>query len=342
MRTTRILVMLGVLVSVACGTGDGADDAAPTPADDGTLTIYSGRSEELVGPLIERFEADSGIRTEVRYGDTAELAAAILEEGGNSPADVFWAQDAGALGALEAEDRLVTLPDQLLSSVPDGFRSADGYWVGTSGRARVAVYNRNAMSANELPGSVLELTQPAWRGRVGWAPTNGSFQAFVTALRVVEGEAAARSWLEGMLANDVREYPKNTPIVQAVAAGEIDLGLVNHYYLLELADQDPSIAEKAANHFFPGDAGSLINVAGVGILDTSEAGDAAGTFVEFLLSPTGAEFFADETFEYPLVPGPTADERLPALDTLDQPDLDLSQLADLEGTLELLRATGVL
>ena len=327
-------VWIALLALAGCGNGGQAQD---------TLTLYSGRSSELVSPLIELFEQETGIEVETKFADTAATVATVLEEGDRSPADVVWAQDAGALGALAAEERFAELPDDLLEQVPARFRSPEGLWVGTSGRARVLVYNKENVPTDELPASIFDLTDEKWKGRVGWAPTNGSFQAFVTALRVLRGDDEARGWLEAMLANDVRDYESNAPIVQAVAAGEIDAGLVNHYYLLELGEQDEGIKDRAANHFFErGDPGNLINVAGVGILDTAPHVGAARRFVEFLLSRTGEQYFDEETIEYPLREGTEPNPELPALDEIGSPDIDLSDLSDLQGTLDLLRSAEVL
>jgi iron(III) transport system substrate-binding protein len=205
------------------------------------------------------------------------------------------------------------------------------------------VYNAQAVEEAELPDSVLDLTDESWSGRVGWAPTNGSFQAFVTALRLVEGEDEARTWLEGMEAGGVQDYEGNSQIVQAVAAREIDAGLVNHYYLLELGSEDASIKENAANHFFDGgDVGSIVNAAGVGIIEGTDAPQGAQAFVDFMLSRTGEQYFDEEVYEYPLSGEATRDPSLPDLDSVEQPDIDLSDLSDLEGTLDLLRETGVL
>ncbi|HXG40284.1 MAG TPA: iron ABC transporter substrate-binding protein [Candidatus Limnocylindrales bacterium] len=308
----------------------------------GVLTIYSGRNEQLVGPLIERFRSTTGLDVRVNYGDTAELAATILEEGDNSPADVFFAQDAGALGALAAEGRLAELPAATLERVDPRFRSPDGVWVGASGRARVAVYDSRVLGPADLPDSILDFTDPAWRGKLGWAPTNGSFQAFVTALRVLRGEETARAWLEGILANEPRVYEGNMPIVEAVAAGEIEVGFVNHYYLMrQLAERGD--AYPVRNHFFAGgDPGALVNVAGVGVLRTARNPAAALAFVDFLLSEESQRYFSEATFEYPLVDGIAADPRLVPLDEIESPEIDLSDLADLQGTLELLRDVGAL
>jgi iron(III) transport system substrate-binding protein len=269
------------------------------------------------------------------------MANLILTEGANSPADVFFGQDAGALGALSEEGMLATLPDELLETVDERFRSPSGEWVGVSGRARVVVYNTDALTESDLPESILDFTDSAWSGRIGWAPTNGSFQAFVTALRVLEGDEAARAWLDGIQANDPGVYEGNNPALDAVIAGEIDVAFINHYYLMQRLAEEPDVP--AANYFLTGgDPGALVNVAGAGILETAEHTEAARRFVEYLLSDEAQTYFADETKEYPLIEGVTADSALPALDEIGTPEIDLSDLSDLEGTLEMLQEAGVL
>lgn len=307
-----------------------------------TLTVYSGRNEAFVGPVIEAFEQATGIDVEVRYGGTAALAAVILEEGNLSPADVFLAQDAGALGALSREGLFQQLPDMILSQVDARFRSPEGLWVGVTGRARVLVYSTENVAEEELPMSVFELTGPEWQGRVGWAPTNGSFQAFVTAMRVVVGEERTREWLQGMIANGVNEYRNNSSQVDAVGRGEIDLGLVNHYYLFRfLAEHGEDFP--ARNHFPPdADIGALINVAGAGILASSSQPEVAQELITFFLGQQSQQHFTDTVFEYPLAGGVAVNPLLPPLDELESPEIDLSDLDDLERTLELLQEVGAL
>ena len=352
----RSLVVLALFVVVAlagtgCGqeeSGEGSDSQggsaseAGSASEEGSLVVYSGRNEELVGPIIERFEEESRIDVEVRYGDTAELAATILEEDANSPADVFLSQDAGALGAVADRGLLSPLSGDVLERVEERFRDPDGRWVGVSGRARVGAYNTGALGAEDLPNSILEFADPEWEGRLGWAPTNGSFQAFVTALRLIEGEEAAREWLEGIEANDPREYENNLAILQGVASGEIEAGFVNHYFLFQLQEEEGG--DVPANNYYlrNGDPGSLVNVAGVGILGTSDNAPEAGELLDFLLSEEAQQYFADETFEYPLVAGIPINEELVPLSEIETPNIDLSNLDDLEGTLELLRETGAL
>jgi iron(III) transport system substrate-binding protein len=308
----------------------------------GEVHIYSGRNENLVGGLIRDFEPDTGIDAEVRYGDTAELAATILEEGDNSPADVFFSQDAGALGALENEGVLEKLPDDLLNKVDPKLRSKEGVWIATSARVRVAVYNTDQLQEADLPASVLDFVDPSWKGKIGWAPENASFQAFVTALRVLNGEDAARAWLEDMKANEPQTFQDNGAITRAVGAGEIPVGLVNHYYKYEVQAEDKTTLPIENHYFQAGDPGSLINVAGVGILKTAENKEQALNFVSFLLGHEAQEYFAEVTFEYPIDPEVPTAEGLTPLSEIQAPEIDLAQLADLEGTLALLTDVGIL
>ena len=350
----QLLALAAVLVFAACGgDGDGENDAgaaaaaapaviAPTATSpSGTITVYSGRSEDLVGPLLDQFEEDTGIKVRVRWGRSAELAATILEEGDRTPADVFFAQDAGALGALQDAGRLATLPAEILDHVDPNFRSADGRWIGVSGRARVLVHSTERLTNAEVPASVFDLTQPEWKGRVGWAPTNGSFQAFVTAMRQIHGDAVTEQWLRDMRDNDVQEFRNNSTQVQAVGDGVIDVGLVNHYYLFRFLAEDPNFP--AANRFTDtGQAGALINIAGAGLLTTSANNHAAQRFIDYLLEESAQQYFATETFEYPLIAGVAPAADVPALNSLNPPGLGLTSLADLEGTLDLLREVGAL
>jgi iron(III) transport system substrate-binding protein len=292
--------------------------------------------------LIERFKAETGLDVQVNYAGTTDLAATILEEGDASPADVFFAQDAGALGAVAAEGRLAALPEATLDLVDDRFRADDGNWVGTSGRARVVVYDTRVLTEAELPTTIDAFTDPAWKGRIGWAPTNASLQTFVTAYRLMKGEDAAKAFVEGIVANEPKVYDGNDAVLAAAAAGEVQVGFVNHYYLMrQLKEQGESFPVR--NHFLDGgDPGALVNVAGAGVLSTSKNPTAAQAFVNFLLSEESQAYFATETSEYPLVEGVPADPRLPTLEEVQSPDIDLSDLSDLEGTLRLLQDAGAL
>ena len=304
------------------------------------LVVYSGRSESLVDAVIQQFSQATGIEVEVKYAGTPQLAATLLEEGGNSPADIFFAQDPGGLGAVEG--MLATLPDRVLSRVPDWARSPEGKWVGLSGRARAVVYNPERISEEELPDDVWDFVNPEWKDRIGWAPTNASFQTMVTAMRALWGEEKTTQWLEGVQANNPTIYPKNTPQVAAVAAGEIDVGLVNHYYLFRFLIEEGEDFPARNYHPRAGGPGATIMVAGAGILNSSDNRGAAEKFLEFMLSRVGQQYFAGQTFEYPLVEGVKVPHVLVPLDEINHPSIPLKDLADLEGTQQLLRKTGVL
>jgi iron(III) transport system substrate-binding protein len=322
-----------VLVTAACSAAGGDVDS---------ITLYSGRSEDLVQPLIDQFSESTGITVTVKYAGSADLAATITEEGKNSPADVFFAQDPASLGTVALAGLFEKLPDDVLSRVPSRFSDTAGMWVGSSGRARVVVYDTSIISPAEIPATEDGFTEPSWNGLVGIAPTNGSFLAFVAAKILTDGEDATLTWLEGMEANDSPTFPKNSPIVAAVNDGQIPVGLVNHYYLLRALAENPNLP--GANHFFGvATAGGLVMPAGAGILASSGSKDAAQQFIEFLLSDQAQEFFAQDTFEYPLVPGIPANDLLPPIDTIPTPDIDLSDLASvLDTATDLVAQAGLL
>ncbi|TAK21541.1 MAG: iron ABC transporter substrate-binding protein [Chloroflexota bacterium] len=310
--------------------------AAPSP-----ITVYSGRAENLVAPVLDQFTKATGIEVKARFGDTAELAATILEEKGNSPADVYFAQDAGALGALAAEDRLSQLDPNILGRVDQRFRSSKSLWVGVSGRARVIAYDTTTLAESDMPDSVAGLADARWRGRVGWSPKNGSFQAFVTAKRMIEGDESTRGWLLAMKANGAKDFANNTAQLQGIADGQISVALPNHYYVYSFYKEKGESFPVRNYHPRGGGADAMVNVAGVGILTTSRSRDAASRLVEYLLSADAQRYFADATYEYPLIAGVQAAPRLKPLDQIKTPAIDLSNLTDLRGTLKLLQETGV-
>jgi iron(III) transport system substrate-binding protein len=326
-----------ILIATACGGSSPSDGSA----GEGALTVYSGRSEEFIGPLLQRFRQDEGIRLEVRYGDSAELAATIIEEGTNSPADVFISQDAGSLGAVAEAGLFAPIDETVWNRVDQRFRSPDRQWVGLSGRARVAAYNTEELSEDDLPDSILAFTNPEWKGKIGFPPTNGSFQAFVAAMILTEGEDATRQFLEGLVANDPVLFEDNSSTVRAVASGEIQVGFVNHYYKYEIeAEEGPIPVE---NHFFTeGDPGALVNAAGSGVLASSDQQDASTRLLDYMTSDIGQTYFAEETFEYPVVAGHEPGVDLVPLEQIQSPAIDLSDLGGaLEPALKLLADVGL-
>jgi len=335
MFATLMLLVLAASILVACSNVAEEDEESS-----GSLVVYSGRSETLVGPIIEQFEEVTGIDVSVKYGGTPAIAATLLEEGSNSPADVFFAQDPGGLGAVK--QMLGDLPDDLLEVVPSWARSPEGKWVGISGRARVITFNTDNLSQDDFPGSMLGFTDPKWKGRIGWAPGNASFQTMVTAMRVLWGEDKTMEWLRGIQANEPKVYPKNTPAVAATAAGEIDVAFVNHYYLYRFIQEDGEDFAARNYHLTERGPGSLIMVAGAGILETSENKDNAEKFLRFMLSTVAQQYFAGQTYEYPLVEGVNTNRLLTPLNEINNPQIDMASLGDIQGTQSLLRELGIL
>ena len=332
------LLLAAIVLFAGCGDGGGDDDPASSGGEAGELVVYSGRNENLIRPLIERFEKESGISVEVRYADTTELTATLLEEGDASPADVFFSQDAGALAALEAEGLLGELPEDVAAEVPERFRDPENHWTGVSGRARTIVYNPEKLAEAERPHNLLDVVDPKWKGRIGIAPTNASFVSHVSALLIEIGEDDVKKFLADLKAVEPKAYDSNVLAVRAVAGGEVDLALVNHYYALNEKKENPGAP--VAN-IYPQE-GAFVNLAGVGIIEGAKNRDQAEAFVEFLLSQEGQEYFRTETNEYPLVTGVEGPEGQPKLDELKTIDLPLDQLGtDLEKSAALIKEAGL-
>jgi iron(III) transport system substrate-binding protein len=365
--TTRPRTVLAVstmvtigLMTAACGSSDTASDASTAEtgtaestsettvqADESSaadsLTIYSGRSEELVQPILDRFEAETGIDVEVKYDDSSNLALLINEEAtaGRNEADVYLSQSPGSMGFLEQNDRLAALPESTLDLVSDDVRDDDGQWIGITGRQRVLVYNTDLVDEAELPASVMDLIDERWKGQIGIAGSNGSFQDFVTAMRIVEGDDVTTDWLNGLSALDPVPYPKNAAIVAAVGRGEIEVGLVNHYYNFLALEENPD--QPSANHVFAADdPGAVLLVTAAAVVEGTDRSELATQLIDFLLSEESQRSFAEDEKEYPLAAGVAPPEGLPELDFATVPSVDFDELeGGLERTRELIADAGL-
>jgi iron(III) transport system substrate-binding protein len=319
-----------------------ASGAGTTSGQSTTLTIYSGRDERFVKPILDAFTQRTGIALEVRYGDSSTLAATLIEEASNSPADVFLSQDAGALGAVAGKRLLAVLPQTTLRRVAPRFRAPSKRWIGISGRARVVAYNTDTLKAADLPPTIWGYTSPRWRGKIGLPPTNASFQAFVSAMRMRAGDDRTRDWLVALKSNDVKFFPNNSGVLAAIARREVEIGFVNHYYLYQLKETSPSAP--VANHFLSGrDPGALINVAGAGVLTSSGNQRQALRLVDYLLGREAQRFFARSPgrAEYPLAGGVRPRLGLPDLAKIEGAKINLGALGSrLPSTLQLLNEVG--
>ena len=358
MRRFLVLPLVFLLIGSLAGCGGGEGEP---------LTIYSGRSKPLVDSLVTMYKQKTDQPVEVKYGTDAQLMAALQEEGSQSPADVFWANTTGALGNAVNNDLLAELPDSITGQAAR-FVPSNQRWVPVTTRFRVLAYNSDTVTPDDLPESVTDLPQREnLEGRIGWTPAYSSFQDFVTALRVTEGTETARTWLQSMKDLNPKSYTSNTPMIRALAAGEIDVALTNHYYVLRLKHggaegeyegeeegeeheeeeeegQSQSSAPVGTHHFVKGDLGNLALVTGAGVLQTSGQSAEAQRFLRFLLSEQAQSFAANRVNEYPVVSGTEVPEYMIQADsalTLS-PEFDLQRLQEMDPTLDLLRDVGLL
>jgi iron(III) transport system substrate-binding protein len=339
-----IILVISLLIAACSSAQTPAEDSASEApsASTETITVYSGRNENFIKPFFDEFEALTGIKVEVRYGDSAELAAQLLEEGANSPADVFLSQDAGAIGAVAAAELLQVLDSADAQKVPSKFADPNGYWVGITGRARVIAYDPELLQADDVPTSIDSLLNPQWKSIIGIAPANSSFQSFVTALRQIRGDDAALEWLQGLAANDPQIFEKNSQIIEAIDAKVIGLGLTNHYYAYEVAESLGRTLTVENGFFEAGDPGNLLNVSAFGILNTSKKTEAANLLLQYLLDEDTQKKFVAETSEYAILPDLRPPGNMPALTELGLPDVALGNLSDVAKTQELLVQAGLL
>ncbi|MQF95672.1 MAG: extracellular solute-binding protein [SAR202 cluster bacterium] len=328
-----VLAIISSLILGAIGCGK----------SDNELIVYSSRTSSLVQPLLEQYASDTGTNINVKYASTASIVATLLEEGDNVRPDVVYLADPAGWAVLSESDILSELPDKLLNEVDEKFRSDNGEWVGISGRSKVVVYNTEKINPDtDLPTSIMDFTDPKWKGRIGWAPTHGEWQITPMAIRIERGEDEAKRWLEGIKANQPRVYPNLISIVYAAGQGEIDVGFVNHYYVPRfIAEEGPGFG---ARNFYlgKGDPGAVIDVAAVGIVDTTENRSRAERFVEYMLGAEAQKYFSEQTHEYPLSAGVKPSGNLPSLDSLEPPDINPAELSQLEATLKMLRDADII
>lgn len=343
-RLLAALALFGAIVLlVGCGfsTEDSAGGGSKDSGPEG-ITLYSGRIPAAIGPAVDSYEAQADRDVKVRFAETADLAATLVEEGDASPADVFFAQEPGAIAAVAEAGLLTKLPRDILDRVPARYRDPEGRWVGVTGRARVIAYNKDAVSESELPPSPFGLTAPQWKDRVGWSPASSSMQEYVTALRAKYGDDRTKQWLEEMVDNGAVSFPDNVTIRDAVAKGEIDVGLINHYYVAQaIGEEGPNYP--VAVYFPPGGLGSLMLLTSVGVLESSDRKPEAFAFVRSLLSPKSQQFFTSSSKEYPLAKGVKPDPSLSVpVNKIPVSDSSLVDLKEIQGTIELMQESGAL
>ena len=354
LRTFTIAAALGLLIAgtAACGSDDAEPldgvaaeiyDGPCTTPEDRTVTVYSGRTENLLEPVLDAFACETGIEVEVRWGDSVDLALLLGEEGEQTPADVFLSRSPGPIGFLESEGLLGTIDADVLDLVSAENRSDQGSWIGFAGRKRVLVRNVDLVAEEDLPASVFDLTDERYRGQVAIPATNGSFVDWFTVFRDQYGTDVATQWLDDMVANDATFYANNRAIVEAVSRGEIEMGLVNHYYNYQEAAAAGD-DHRAANHDLgDDDIGSLLIITAATITASSEHPEEANELVAYLLSEPVQRYFTEETFEYPLAAGVEPAEILSPLSALEIGTVDFDALGGgFEETTTIIEASGII
>ena len=336
-RVIGMAVTAGMLTAsvAACGASRGGD----APANG--LVLYNGQHEQTTQALVSAFEKQTGIQVMVRNGDEDQLAEQIMQEGSRSPGDVFYTENSPALMKLAGQHLLAPVDKATLAAVPSADSSPAGNWVGVTARISALVYNTNALKPSQLPTSVMDLANPKWAGKLGIAPGETDFQPIITSIADTYGSAAALAWLKGVKANAGSHiYPDNETLTSEVNSGQVEIGLINHYYWYRLRAELGAGAVHSALHFFaPGDPGYVLNVSGAGILASSTHQAAAQKFLAFLISAAGQRIIAQsDSFEYPLRPGVAANSQLPPLSSLHPDPADtIAKLGDGSTALQLLQ-----
>jgi len=335
-RVIGMAVAVGMLTAsvAACGASSGGDPA-------NGLVLYSGQHEQTTQALVSAFEKQTGIQVTVRNGDEDQLAEQIMQEGSRSPGDVFYTENSPALMKLAGQHLLAPVDKATLAAVPSADSSPAGNWVGVTARISALVYNTNALKPSQLPTSVMDLANPKWAGKLGIAPGETDFQPIITSIADTHGSAAALAWLKGVKANAGSHiYPDNETLTSEVNSGQVEIGLINHYYWYRLrAGLGAGAMHSALHYFAPGDPGYVLNVSGAGILASSTHQAAAQKFLAFLISAAGQRIIAQsDSFEYPLRPGVAANSQLPPLSSLHPDPADtIAKLGDGSTALQLLQ-----
>ncbi|SDY13397.1 iron(III) transport system substrate-binding protein [Modestobacter sp. DSM 44400] len=341
-RFATVIIPLTVTALLAGCGNSGSSGSADAASDAGPLTLYNAQHEDLITAMVDGFTEQTGIEVELRSGDDAELANQIVAEGDASPADVFVTENSPSIDLVAEAGLLAPIEESTLAQVPDQFSPADGSWVGFAARSTVLAYNTDKLTEAQLPASLLDLADPAWKGRFGIAPGGADFQAIVGAVLALRGEDATRTWLAG-LKDNAQVYQGNTAVMTAVDQGEIEAGVIYHYYWYkDRAESGNNSANVELHYFGNQDPGAFVSVSGAGVLASSDQADEAQQLVAYLTSPAGQQRSAQSTaLEYAVGNDATSAEVLPPLDGLDAPEVDPGMLNGPQVT-ELMQEAGLL
>ncbi len=333
--TALLVGLASALALSACGGASGT-----------TITLYNGQHVQTTDALVAAFErAHPGVTVAVRSDSENTLDAQIVQEGGRSPADVFFAENSPALEYLQGRGLLAALPADVLAATPSRYNSTTGRWVGVSARVSVMVYNPAVVARRKLPTSILQLAEPRYRGLIGLAPSETDFQPIVTAVLHSVGHARALAWLEGLKRNAAGHlYASNEALTLAVNRGAVGLGVIDQYYWYRLrASLGASSMHSALTSFAPHDPGYVVDVSGAAVLASSHHRAAAVALVRFLVSRAGQEIIThSDSFEYPLASGVVTTEPETPFSALRPDPITVAQLGTGSTAVALLREAQLL
>lgn len=345
--STRRPLALACLVAAAVagcgGSSDSSSSSSGSSGSGGSLTLYSAQHEPITEALAQGFEAESGAKVQIRYGEDEGLASQIGQEGEATPADVVLTENTPPLEALAEEELLAAVEPSTLAEVPSQYSSPTGHWVGVAARETVMVYNPDLIAADELPASILDLAKPEWKGKLAIAPSEPDFVPIVSAIEKLDGEAAAKSWLEGFAAN-AKHYNDNEGIIAAVDSGQVAAGIINHYYWFEaVAEEGKDKVPSKLHYFGHEDPGALVNVSGAGALASSDEPELAQAFLAYAVSKDGQEAITHSgDWEYPLNSAVAPPPGLKPFSSLEPPQVGPADLGDGSAPLELMQEVGLL
>jgi len=304
--------------------------------------VYNAQHESLTQAWVDAFTAKTGVKVTLRNGDDSELGNLLVQEGAASPADVFLTENSPAMALVENAGLFAPVAQATLDQVPAAYRPSTGAWTGIAARTTVFAYNPTLVPAPDLPASLLDLQDPAWKGRWAASPSGADFQAIVSGLLALKGKPATEAWLAGMKTN-ATAYQGNTTVMKAVNAGEIPAGVIYHYYWFGDQAKTGENSKNVTLHYFKNeDPGAFVSVSGGGVLKSSKNAAAAQALLEFITDTEGQTILQTGTsFEYAIASGVAANKELVPLDQLDAPVIDPSKLDSKEVT-DLMTQAGIL
>lgn len=316
----------------------------PAFAQSAPLTLYSAQHPQVDAMLAEEFTKETGIKVQIREGEGPDVASQIIQEGADSPADVFFTENSPELNLLDEKGLLARVDPATLSQIPAQYSAQDGNWLGLLARENVLAYNPAKLKESELPASLLDFTKPEWRGKVGVAPSDGDFLPLVSAMIKLHGSDATLAWLKA-LKDNAKIYQDDEGIAAAVAHGDVASGLINNYYWYRLRTElGAGKIDSKIYHFRNGDVGGLVNISGAAVLKSSKNQEEAQKFLAFLAGPKAQELLgkSEIDFEYPLRPGIAPNPQLTPFKELQPPAIAPSSLGDDQEAGQLLQQAGLI